>query len=340
MLEDIQIELEKEAIGIKKSKELSDLTKAISQGRFDETIYGSALMKTYFAPLKDKIDEYFNTTYTGSSSKTQNYIKYLTEDTAQLSYIILQTVTKNLALHQNKVKVLALSKAIISKLTIIQTYDTAETSSPKLIAYLGREYRRASARRKQYLFDKHLANFKDVDNVSNNALSVKAGAILIDLLIHSGVDMIEQVKLWDKTRDRYPSLYIRFTENVMKVLTSMYSMPETSALFPPMVCPPLDWIAFDKGGYLTVNHTFVKLKSKEARLKLKNRDFSKPMSAINKLQQVSWRVNKRVYDVINYIYDNNLIDPTSPPTLPRLYGEIPTSNPPCLLYTSPSPRDS
>ena len=328
MLKDIQIDLEKEAIGIKQSKVMADLTKAITQGRFDETNYGNALLRTYFPPYRNKIQEYFDTKYSNHTGKTQNYLRYLTDNVDQIAYIVLQTVIKQLSLHHNKVKVLALSKAIIHKLSIIQTYDTAEKMSPKLISYLGSEYRRASARRKQLLFDKHLDKFKDIDGMSDNAEAVKAGAILIDLLLHSGTGMIEKVKLWDKTKAKHPSLHIRFTEDVMEALSSMYYIPDTSALFPPMVCEPIDWTGFTEGGYLTVKYPFIKLRSKEARKRIKNMNLSKPMRAINKLQKVGWRVNKRVYDVIQYIYTNNLIDPRSPPTLPRLYGEVPTSNPP------------
>ena len=319
--------LEVEARDIKQRKEFNDLNKAITQGRFDETSYGNALIKTYYKPVHAKIEEYLNAEYKGHTGKTQRYIKYLCDDSKVLTYTILSSLTKKLAQRNNLVKVVSMTGYIISNLRTIQTFDTAEQSNPKLIAYLGSEYRRASASRKKLLMEKHLAEYEDTSQARAKAMDIKAGAMLLDLVIHSGVNMIEKQKRFQRGVDRYSTLYVMFTQEVFDVLTGTYYIPPTVALYPPMIVPPKDWTAYRSGGYLTVKNSFIKPKSRKAGDLLKTQDYTKPMGAINKLQRVGWRVNSKVMDVITEIYNRNIVDPSSPPTLPRLYGDLPTSNP-------------
>jgi hypothetical protein len=171
--------IEQEAIDIKHRKEFRDLTSAIEQGRFDETRYGSALMQTYFKPIRAKVQEYLEADFRGHTGKTQRFIKYLCNDADKLAYVILQSLVKKLAQRGNKVKIVSMTGHIIQNLRILQTFASAEETDPKLIAYLGSEYRRASTKRKADLMAKHLNGF---ENGSTKSLGedVKAGAVLLD----------------------------------------------------------------------------------------------------------------------------------------------------------------
>ena len=325
-LDDRQRELEKEAQDIKQRKEFNDLTKAISQERFHETRYGSALMKTYFEPIRDKIQEYLDSDFKGHTGKTQRYIKYLCDSADELAYVVLQSLVKKLAQRNNQVKLVTMSSYIVQNLRVLQTFARAEETNPKLIAYLGSEYRRASSRRKHELIDKHLEEFKDVHNNSTRTMDIKAGAILIDIVLHSNINFINTNKLFKRGIDRHATWYVSFTKSVMTALSDIYYIYPTLALFPPMVVPPRDWVGFEKGGYYTVPFSFIKLKGGKAKKKIRHKDFSKPMEVINKLQRTAWKVNTRISNLIYDIYESNMIDPRSPPTLPRLYGGLPTSN--------------
>ncbi len=322
-----QVLLEDEAQTIRKDKEYRDLSKAIEQGRFDETFYGSGIMKTYYPAIRNKIQEYFDSEYQGHTGKTQRYIKYLCDDVNKVAFVVLQSLVKKLAQRSNKVKSVTMANYIVQNLRVIQTFDTAEKSNPKLMSYLGSEYRRASAKRKQMLIEKHLVEFQDHSMTSTKSMDIKAGATLVDLVIHSNTNLIENKKLFRRGVDRYSTIYTMFTDSVFDILKQTYYIPPTLALFPPMIVEPMPWTGFKEGGYITVKNKFLKIKGKEGTEKLRQMDFSKPMGVINKLQSVEWRVNTKILEVIDEIHKRELIDPTSPPTLPRLYGGIPTSNP-------------
>jgi len=325
-LKEQQLILEQEARDIASSKIYRDLATAVRQGRFDETVYGNALLKTYYLPIQSKIEEYLDSDLKGFTKQTQNYVKLLCNDSKLLAYITLQTIVKVLAQKNNNVKPATLARAITNNLRIQQTFNTANEFNPKLIAYLGNEYRRASARRKRSLMEKHLLEYQDTHNVNTSSMEVKAGSVLIELVIQAGVGLIETKKVWEKRSSKYPLLFVSFTDEVISSLANSYYIPDTIALYPPMLVPPTDWTELKKGGYLSVDFSFVKLKGKGRKV-LQNADFSKPMSAINKLQRTAWRVNKKIADIIYDVYDNNVIDPSSPPTLPRLYGGLPSSVP-------------
>lgn len=321
---DTQIALEKEARYLKSSKEYNELLKAINGERFDETRQGSTLMQLYFTPLRDKLEEYFNTQYRKHTLKTQKYIKYLCDDLDKLTYIILQTVLQLVAAGGNKVKLTRVASVILRKLKEQKTFSVAEENDPKLISYLGHEFKRASKKRKRYLLDKHMREFREGIEDMNRAEDIRAGTTLIDILIKSGADLVETKRMMDNYRRNKVSLYLVFTREVFEVLDNIKALPHTSANYLPLVCPPKDWTKFDDGGYYTVKHPFMKVLPKTKRVLVKE-DFTKAYRAINKLQKTAWRVNRRVYDVVTYIYTNNLIDPKSPKELPRLYGELPTS---------------
>jgi len=326
--EDIQIQAEREALNVLENKEYRKLMEAITHGRFNETSYGNALMKTYFIPIRDKIQEYLDARLLGHTGKTQRYIKYLCSDASQIAFVVLQTIIRKIAQRNNSVKVTLLSTTIIHSLKTLHSFDSAAKNNPKLIAYLGNEYKRASAKRKRQLMKKHLKDFNDDEgSTSTTPTRVKAGTTLIDIVLSSGVNMVEKRLLFIPGIDKHRTLYIQFTADVIEVLKTKYYIPPTLALLPPMVVPPTDWTSFNAGGYRTIKNAFIKTGVRALRKRIQNEDFSKPMTVINKLQKTKWRVNNRIKTIIKYMYENNIIDPRSPPTLPRLYGEIPTSNP-------------
>lgn len=323
-----QRELEEEAVNVLERKEFKSLSDAISQGRFDETKYGTALLKVSFPLVRDKIREYLDTEFKGHTGKTQRYIKYLcNDDAAVTAYIMLQMMVKKISQHSNMIKVTTLSNMIVRQLKDMQTFRIAEENNPKLIAYLGSEYRRASARRKQDLITKHLKEFAVEGNKKMVAEDVKAGATLIDLVLKSGGGIITKERKWRKGIDRYATFYLSFTDVALEFLSDKYYISPTLALLAPMVVQPTDWTAFKKGGYLSISHPFMKLKFRKEREIVSKKDFTKSMNIINKLQKTGWRNNSKVIEVVQYMYEKNMVDPRSPPTLPRIFGDIPTSIP-------------
>lgn len=78
----------------------------------------------------------------------------------------------------------------------------------------------------------------------------------------------------------------------------------------PMVCKPKPWTTLHDGGYYTIPGHFIRLKynmdSKAVIAFYKNKKMPKVLEAVNILQEVPWKINTKVYDVLSEVlYWNN-----------------------------------
>ena len=318
-----QIEIEKASEGLALDKYYKNLTDAITQGRFDDTKEGLSLMKIMFEPLNSKVAEYLGSTYRGHTLKTQNYIKLMSDDSREITYIVLKTLVTKIAQHNNKAPTSGLSASISKSLKRLHYFNRLKKDNPKLHSYLGSEYKRASAKRREHLVEKHIKSLYAAEDDINNMNDIKAGAQLIDIVLQSGIDIIQQTK--SRNGKDKAALYISFTQEALDIIFDSGAM-NIPATLPPMIVTPKEWTTMEDGGYIQYDLTFVKAHRKKDLRAIEGEDLSKVYPVVNKLQKTPWRVSKRVSDVIEYIFDNNLIDTKSPPSLPRCYGDIPTAN--------------
>lgn len=323
-----QVAIEKASEGKASSKYLKDLTDAITQGRFDDTREGQALMKTIFLPIRSKVIEYFGTKYRGHTEKTQNYIKLLCDDPNEFTYTVISTLVSSIAKHNNSIHLTSLASAITRRLKKLHLFSRLKKDNPKLHSYLGQEFRRASAKRKEMLIEKHISSLYELEETGDDVNEIRTGTQIIELIMNSGVDLLVQTRR--HTRRKKPAYFISFTEEVLDILYNINTRILPSPIMQPMIVEPRDWTSLYDGGYLEYKIPLVKSKGKAVKKFLREQDFSKIYPIVNRLQKTSWRINKRVADIIFDIYSQGLIDPKSPKTLPRCYGGIPSPNVPTI----------
>jgi DNA-directed RNA polymerase len=71
--------------------------------------------------------------------------------------------------------------------------------------------------------------------------------------------------------------------------------------------PPQDWTSLHNGGYLTFKDKLVNFgNSPITRDFQKDQDYRKLFPIINKLQQIPWRVNAKMLELIDYVYTNEI----------------------------------
>ena len=99
-------------------------------------------------------------------------------------------------------------------------------------------------------------------------------------------------------------------------------------LMMPMLCVPKDWTPEERGGYYTPRmweHTpFIKARGKDHKEFIKaNGKPTEHIKAVNRLQKTAWRINERVFDVLETVYKENLgvgvpkTKPVEPPPFPE-----------------------
>ena len=209
---------------------------------------------------------------------------------------------------------------MIKDLNDVLAVEKLKKNDAKLYSYLEYEYKKRGKEfiRKKKIVLSRLKGF-DEDNLD---VTVKLGSLLLDVVIKSGIDLFT-------TSENYKGMIkVHLTDKAMKVLYKHKSfMLKDSFTYLPMVVPPTDHSSMiGSGGYLTHSNISV-VKQKKKHLRLIEDDFKgcdRALNILNNLQKVEWCVNERVLEVMSFIIDNNLKDPKSNKTNPKLFGDIPT----------------
>lgn len=309
-------------------KYIADLNKAISSGRFNETTEGTLLMKLGYEPFLAKLDTFLNddARHRGKTLQDKNFIKLLCNDTKVLAVIVMSSVIS--AMGGRSVNVVSISKRIARGIHRVSLLDKLQANNPKLHTYLGTAFRKASKKRKEMLLEKHLEFLKDPDLESKmDSTYTRIGSTLLSLFAESGSNIIQIDKEKYKGRRSKPGYKVSLTSEAQELIVAYSTrgaMLQSVNLL-PMIVPPRPWTSFRDGGFLSHKTDFVMSKSRSVKKALRGKDLSKTMDMVNKIQQVSWRVNTEMLDLVQTIFNSNLIDPASPATAPRLYGGLPTS---------------
>ncbi len=302
--------------GINRFKE--KMLTTINQGRFTDTSFGGVLYRLGFEPIRDKIQDYLVSTQTGNQSKILNFIKLCSDDADVITYIILTKTLNNIA--SGKTSTTNLATNISKGLMDMAGDKHIKEGDPKLYAYLGREFRRATAKRKRMLIDKHISKLKNEDDVDTRALYLQSGVVLLKLIELSGANLFERVLVYDK--HKHKKYIMRFSTNAQRIMSSIDSteLAMYSIIMKPLVVPPKPWTSRYNGGmYKLKTHL---LTSSYATRKLKERDITKILPVVNKMQETSWRVNHRMLTLISTIFETDLRIGKIPPYVVRTWKDI------------------
>lgn len=326
-----QIRIEEEAHNKYIEDYLKKLNKAIESNRFDETPEGILLVKLGFLEYRNMIAKYLEKELRSIHGKTQNFIKLLSDNPDELALISLQVIISRVG-KKNGSTIASISQHITKKLTELHFFDRLKKDNPKLLSYLGQEYKKANKRRKEELVSKHIDKLYKIDfdtNVGDKAIATKVGSTLIDLFIKSGANIIELKEERKRSGRSYKTYYKAvMTKEAVDILLNYSNkdiiIKNTNML--PMLVKPNDWSGNEDGGYLLHKIDLVKTKSKAHKEYIQSHRIRlhRVYKVVNKLQSIPWRVNKDMLDLIDKVFYGNMIDPNSPKTLPRCYGKIPS----------------
>lgn len=319
--EQILLEKEKEEEGVNKA--VRELHKAIERGEFGETMYGQVLIKLGFELVVKKFQEYYDSDIKSSNQKVvHNLLHLIADDMEVVGYTVLTSCINNSI---NNRPITTTANMIVSRLRDIYLVNRLKKENPKLHTYLGDKFKRASKRDKQRLIKKHIEKlYKLGEAPEDKGLMVRLGTTLINLVELSGANIIE-VKKIIKAHNKTVNV-IALTEDAQQIITDLeYSdIPIGTINKLPMIVEPKDWTNNYDGGFAKGKNSLFTVKSGDVARHLRKQKYPKIYPIINKLQKTPWRVNTGVLDVIKHIFDNNMVDPTTPSRAPKLFGDLPT----------------
>jgi len=147
---------------------------------------------------------------------------------------------------------------------------------------------------------------------------VKVGVVLVELM-HQVTGMIEI-----KTRTTIlgkRETFVHATPDTLAWLKTAHYMQESVwPVYFPMIQRPADWKDIWVGGYLTdavTQRPLIKTRDRDHLKDLQNICLSKPLTAINHLQRVEWRLHEDVVEVFRHCWEQDV--PVG--NLPTLNGQ-------------------
>jgi len=328
VLEDKQLKIEQEAYDYSYDRMIREISKRIEANQADELSEGKLILKLALDKVTAKIKEYFTTELKGHSyAHRECFAEYFSKP-EELAYILLMCIVQSIS-KDPFVKTVALARQINKTLYQNELLRRFRKENSRLDAYVDRVFKsRSKTRRKAQKM--RIAREKEELNNELTDKTTKAAAVLIDIVIKSGCNIIEQKMIYKNKKTIYVVVY---TDVCFRMITQSRDLLLTSyKKYPILVKEPVPWTDFKGSGgyYIKDLYKLPLIKTRGSNAKQLQEYFKKApekiaqlYTVINTLQQTSWRINKKVYNIATKIFYDNIVDYSSPKLQPYLVGQLP-----------------
>lgn len=313
-----QLEIEADMVGSGIKRYLEQTARSESKGLASETSYGAAFVNSHLQKVADEITRRVDKSLTPGASPGKAYWKALANMDAHVLAFITLRCAIDACIQQSKLTELTLSigKRIEDEIRLRQFEANDEAKFKNALNVLSRR----NALNYQFKLNSlmHMAQYTK-DGERNGIEYFKWE---LDTRIHIGANLldaaIESTGHFEKILDRVGK------KSVARIQMSreleewiVHHKDSMSVLFPmwmPAVIPPRDWVSFKSGGFYSpeaqdrCSFAITKASSNpKAQYKaLKDANLSRVYSALNHLQKTSWRVNVRVLEVAQQVWELGL----------------------------------
>lgn len=301
----------------------------VTHGRAHETQQGQRLIIAVIDKVADKITEFLKADRRGNYKRAQDMLNRVFADKPHdLAYILLMCVVRSVG-KDTSVPMTRLIRQINKTVYDAMLMADYLKDHGELIAAIEKKQR---GHRRDFLDRAHeekariwaaSLNYPDLSEIGT-----MIGAILLDLLILTNCDIIEQEMVRKKNKTY---AHIRFTKTCYEmILGAGESLAEESIGYPIHVLPPRPWRGFSgHGGYICEDLYHVDMikayGSSRELLKgyLDQAGSAKLCEVLNTLGNTPWRINRKIFELMDYIYENNIQDYNRPRNNPSLVGGLP-----------------
>jgi len=323
-----QKEIETKANDFSYDRLMKEVNKRISQGQADELTEGRYILLHSIETLSKKIDEYFKADIRGVSKAIRDMVSIEFEgDTKELAFIILVTIVRSISkeVHiSSTILVRHLTNALYSSILIRRLYR----GDTNFGAYVDKRFKNRS---ESFRTQEKLKLIKNQDTLKNSTLSKETtylGAYLLDLVIKSGINIIEAKTIY--TKGKSAKFFVYTEECFRMVLGSRDRLLSEYRKYPILITPPVDWTSFEgSGGYHTPEiYKLSIIKTRDSnrgflRQYFEKADVQQVYDTLNVLQGTAWKVNRKVYEVLDKVFQDNVLDDDAPYNNPYLIGRLP-----------------
>ena len=323
-----QLEIEIAANEFSYTRLNNEVSKRISYGQADELHEGRTILLAAIDKVAAKLDEYFKLDLRGTKAVARDTIAYdFAHNTKDLAYILLVTIVRSIS-KDVTVPVTSLIKRINNSIYESLVIHRLHNDTTNHGAFVDKRYAKRSElfrTRKKIEIAKRTEILKDTELDSQ---TIYIGATLLDVVIKSGANLIERRNV--RTKGSTTAHIVYTDECYRMVMQSRDRLLVEYRKFPIFVSKPKDWESFiDSGGYYSKDiYKLPLIKTRAPSTHLIKSYFEKTdnqvlFDVLNTLQATKWRINTKVYEVLDTIFTNNMVDPESAYNNPYLIGHLP-----------------
>lgn len=321
-----QLQIEQDAYDFSYDKFINELSKRIQMGAGNELPEATVLIKATIDSISDKLQEYFDAPLRGERKKDRLYLEDYFDRPNDLALLLLNETIASVS-SLGEITVTSLISKITNSLYKDYVMRALNKEHPKLYSYIEREYKK---RGKGYIHSRKIKLGQMKTTLSDynlNKESLRVGAILVDVLLKSSNLIERKVKM---IKDKKQT-YLTYTEEAFNLIFRSRQLQIMNFMkYPIFVTKPRDWTGLKgTGGYYSRDGyklSLIKTNKGNQRLigeYLQAKPLTRLLPIVNNIQSTKWRINKRVYDVIDTIMTDNIVDFDSPRNNPYLLGSLP-----------------
>jgi DNA-directed RNA polymerase len=301
-----QIEKEKHMIARGAAKYRHSEQSARDGGRTHETTYATQLTKSFMPDLVEGIQTATDTS--GRAVKLGRYRKLLRRiDADKAALLVLRALFQDIFTERT---IPALTKTVGMMIEDEIKFTTFQEDHEEYYNAIIKDFKRKNTNqyRHRHRVLTHKMNEKEVEwEAWTPTDRMQVGMLCLDTVLEH-TPLVEKKLLRKGRKTQYVIVLTAFATDWIEKHKDHMSLlaPE----FMPSLIEPDAWTALDVGGYYTPGVRrrvpMVKTREKEHAEMLRSADLSVPMAALNRVQNTSWRVNKRVHDVLKTVWKNGL----------------------------------
>lgn len=300
--------------GVKQYREA--LSKAENKGTLADSMPGRWLSASFLEPIAVRIRGFIHEAMTTGPGRDRMGANMLTQMEPDVyAYVALRTVFNSILGADGECERSAVQTRIARELREEMQHSYMQEERSKTYDYWMREARRApNPRTKRRCLVRLRKNFPGLpsfrDNDEKLALAAASAFLVQAVVDETGVATIETY--CQKSGGRLKTKHFlvlnpKFVEKMERMNARAESLwPK----FEPMVCPPKPWTGAFKGAFVGKLGERTKLIRTDSRSYLEDvhnsiqqGEMSKVLKALNAIQATPWRINRRIYDVMQQAFD-------------------------------------
>ena len=329
---DKQLQIEREAYDYSYDRMVKEVSKRIEANEAHDLAEGQLILRFTIEKVASKIQEYLTDKNLQGKvvTATREYLAYYYNSPKDLAFITISSIVQTIS-KEPYVPVTQVAKKINKAISDDCIIKELNNKKPTLSAYVDRVYAKRNRKFRVKQKQRIGREFKEKSDNELDAGKLQAASILLDCVLKSGTDIIEQVVLYKRTKKLS---VIKYTDRCFKmIIQSRETLLMSYKKYPIFVHPPKNWESLmDSGGYYTKElYKLPLIKTKGFRNRKiiskyidENPDkVSLLFSIINRLQQTKWRINRNIHKVISSVFFENMVDYNSPRNNPYLIGKLP-----------------